>query len=111
MEEREALGEALRIAVPSKGRLREPVEDLLRRAGLKFHQRERYLLAHCKGMNAVLVYVRADDIPILIAEGAVDLGFTGQDIVAEKGTNLIERLDLDLARCTLNVLVRRSDAI
>ena len=110
-EERAALSEELRIAVPSKGRLREPVEDLLRRAGLKFHQRERYLLAHCRGMNAVLVYVRADDIPVLIAEGAVHLGFTGQDIVAEKGADLVQRLDLGLARCSLNVLVRRSDAI
>ena len=101
----------LKIAVPSKGRLREPVEGLLRRAGLKFHQRERYLLAHCKGMDAVLVYVRPDDIPILIAEGAADLGFTGQDIVAEKGISLVERLDLGFGRCTLNVLTRRSDDV
>ncbi|MBW3623625.1 MAG: ATP phosphoribosyltransferase [Armatimonadetes bacterium] len=110
-DEREALTGALKIGVPSKGRLREPVENMLRRAGLRFHQRERYLLAHCKGMNAVLVYVRPDDIPVLIAEGAVDLGFTGQDIVAEKGIDLLQRLDLGLARCSLNVLVRKSDAI
>jgi ATP phosphoribosyltransferase len=109
--ERGKLEGALRIGVPSKGRLREPVEGLLRRAGLRFHQRERYLLAHCKGMNAVLVYVRADDIPVLIAEGAVDLGFTGQDIVAEKGIGLEQRLDLGIARCSLNVLVRKSDAV
>ncbi len=109
--DRENLAGRLRIAVPSKGRLREPVETLLRRAGLKFHQRERYLLAHCAGMDAVLVYVRPDDIPVLIAEGAVDLGFTGQDIVAEKGGDLIERLDLGFARCSLNVLVRRRDAL
>jgi ATP phosphoribosyltransferase len=100
-EERETASGELRIAVPSKGRLREPVENFLRRAGLKFHQRERYLLAHAKGMNAILVFVRAEDIPVLIAEQAVDIGFTGQDIVAEKGTPLVERLPLGFARCTL----------
>jgi ATP phosphoribosyltransferase len=110
-EGRQNLSGELRIAVPSKGRLREPVESLLRRAGLKFHQRERYLLAHAKGMNAVLVFVRAEDIPVLIAERAVDLGFTGQDIVAEKGTALVERLPLGFARCSLNVLVRQSDKV
>ena len=39
-------------------------------------------------------FLRTDDIPILTAEGAIDLGITGADLVAEAGVDLIERLSL-----------------
>ena len=40
--------ENFKIGVPSKGRLSEPVLDLLKRAGLKFRRGTRSLYAHCK---------------------------------------------------------------
>src|SRR4029077_1019248 len=72
-----------RIAIPSKGRLLEPSESLLRAAGIRYRKRDRSLFAHVDGQNAVILFVRPDDIPLLVAEGAADLGMVGEDLVHE----------------------------
>ena len=67
----------LRIGVPSKGRLAEVAEALLKEAGLHFRRTERSLFARCKEMPVDITFLRADDIPVLCAEGAIDLGVAG----------------------------------
>ena len=82
----------LRIGVPSKGRLAEIAEALLKEAGLHFRRTERSLFARCKELPVDITFLRADDIPVLCAEGAIDLGVTGADLVAESRVELTTRL-------------------
>ena len=77
----------LRIGVPSKGRLAEIAEDLLKEAGLHFRRTERSLFARCRELPVDITFLRTDDIPTLCAEGAIDLGITGADLIAESGAN------------------------
>ena len=65
----------LRIGVPSKGRLAELSAQLLNEAGLPFKRSERSLFVRCRDLPIEVIFLRADDIPVLIAEGAIDLGF------------------------------------
>ena len=97
-----------RIAIPSKGRLQEPSENLLRTAGIKYRKRDRSLFAHVDGLNAVILFVRPDDIPLLVAEGAADLGVVGQDLVHEHNceTRVQKKLDLGFGFCRLAVATR-----
>lgn len=95
--------EKLTIGVPSKGRLSEPVLDLLKRAGLKFRRGTRSLYAHCKKNPITLVFVRAEDIPLLVAEGALDLGITGSDLVIEKNAKVHELMDVGIGECKLSI--------
>jgi ATP phosphoribosyltransferase len=91
----------LRIGIPSKGRLAELAAELLIEAGLKFRRQERSLFARVRDMPIDVTFLRTDDIPVLCAEGAIDLGITGSDLVEESGTELSPRLSLGLGNCRL----------
>jgi ATP phosphoribosyltransferase len=95
----------LRIGVPSKGRLAELAAQLLADAGLAFRRTDRSLFARCKDMPVEVTFLRTDDIPVLTAEGAIDLGITGADLVAESGVDLVHRLDLGVGSCRLAMCV------
>ena len=95
----------LRIGVPSKGRLSELAATLLHDAGLRFRRPDRSLFARCRDLPVEIVFLRTADIPVLAAEGAIDLGITGADLIAESGVDLVHRLDLGVGNCRLALCV------
>ena len=95
----------LRIGLPSKGRLAEISAQLLNDAGVSFRRPDRSLFARCRDMPVEVTFLRTDDIPVLAAEGAIDLGITGADLVAESGAPLVHRLDLGIGSCRLALCV------
>jgi ATP phosphoribosyltransferase len=95
----------LRIGVPSKGRLAEIAEALLKDAGLSFRRSERSLFARCKELPVEVTFLRTEDVPVLCAEGAIDMGVTGADLIAESGADVTNRLDLGVGLCRLAVCV------
>ncbi|MDP6554694.1 MAG: ATP phosphoribosyltransferase [Pirellulaceae bacterium] len=95
----------LRIGLPSKGRLADQAAELLGLAGLSFRRQNRGLFARVGGLPVDITFLRTDDIPLLCAEGAIDLGITGSDLVEEAGVSLTTRLALDVGRCRLSVCV------
>jgi ATP phosphoribosyltransferase len=94
---------SLRIGLPSKGRLAEQASELLSQAGLSFRRQERSLFARVSEMPVELTFLRTEDIPVLCAEGAIDLGVTGSDLIAEAGVELTTRLSLGIGKCRLAV--------
>ena len=97
--------ENLRIGLPSKGRLSEISGDLLKQAGLKFRRQSRGLFAKVSGLPVDLIFLRTDDIPTLCAEGAIDMGFTGSDLVEESAVKIETRMQLGVGRCRLAICV------
>jgi ATP phosphoribosyltransferase len=97
--------ENLRIGVPSKGRLADISTQLLKDAGLSFRRRDRSLFARVREMPIDVTFLRTDDIPVLCAEGAIDMGITGADLVTESGVELTERLKLGMGTCRLAICV------
>lgn len=95
----------LRIGIPSKGRLAELASQLLRDAGLRFRRQDRSLFARVRDMPIDLTFLRTDDIPTLCEEGAIDLGITGGDLVAESGAEVQQRLKLGVGNCRLAICV------
>lgn len=95
----------LRIGVPSKGRLSEQAAELLKQAGLSFRRQERSLFARVGEVPIDITFLRTDDIPILCAEGAIDMGLTGSDLLAESGADVLTRLELGMGRCKLALCV------
>ena len=55
----------LRIALPSKGRMAEPAQRLLRDAGFEFEPDGRRLRVPLPDQDAEILFARADDIPVL----------------------------------------------
>jgi ATP phosphoribosyltransferase len=98
----------LRIGIPSKGRLSELATSLLNQAGLQFRRQERTLFARVRELPVDIIFLRTDDIPVLCAEGAIDLGITGSDLVEESCQDVQIRMPLGVGRCRLSVCVPES---
>ena len=79
----------------------EAAAELLVEAGLKFRRTDRSLFARVREMEIDVTFLRTDDIPVLCAEGAIDLGITGGDLVEESGREVTTRLALGLGNCRL----------
>ncbi|EMP4434790.1 ATP phosphoribosyltransferase, partial [Vibrio vulnificus] len=73
----------LRIAIQKKGRLSEECQGLLKKCGVKFNIMGERLVVHSENMPIDLLLVRDDDIPGLIMDGVVDLGFIGENVLEE----------------------------
>lgn len=95
----------LRIGIPSKGRLADLASNLLSQAGLDFRRQDRTLFARVSEMPIDITFVRSDDIPVLCAEGAVDMGITGGDLIEEAGVDVITRLPLGIGKCQLAICI------
>jgi ATP phosphoribosyltransferase len=101
----------LRIALPNKGRLVEDVRDLLADAGLPVRAASDRALVASLGGEFEAIFVRAQDIPEFVADGAADAGITGHDLVREAERPLHELLDLELGRCRLVVAAREDSGL
>ncbi len=102
----------LRLGVPNKGRLNERAIELLVRSGIDLGEdigRRLYLKA--KNQDIEVIFVRAQDVPVFIAEGAIDMGITGIDETAESGRDLERILDLQFGYCHLAVAVPEESGI
>jgi ATP phosphoribosyltransferase len=99
----------MRVALPNKGRLSEQALDLFEQAGLRpAFAADRALMA-ALGDDFQAIFVRTQDIPEYVADGAAELGVTGADCVAESGRDVEEVLDLGFGRCRL-VVAAKDDA-
>lgn len=94
------------LAIPSKGRLREPVLEVLEGAGIKYLDEDRVYLTNTTLEGLQLLSVRAADIPVYVYYGIADLGITGKDVVEESGLEVYELSDMKFGECNLVVAVR-----
>ena len=97
--------DSLRIGIPSKGRLSELAAELLKDAGLHFRRQERSLFARCKELPVDVTFLRTEDIPVLCAEGAIDMGITGSDLIDESQVDVERRLSLGVGQCRLSICI------
>ncbi|SPO31623.1 probable ATP phosphoribosyltransferase [Ustilago trichophora] len=105
----ENLNGRLLFAIPKKGRLYEKCLEILSGADVQFKRQHRLDVALVQNLPIALVFLPAADIPRFVGEGNVDLGITGQDMVAEAGekvSSLIsEELQLGFGKCSLDVQI------
>jgi ATP phosphoribosyltransferase len=104
-------GELLRLALPNKGRLADPAISLLRDAGLEIELGERRLSAAARNFPLELLFVRTDDVPEYVDDGLVDIGLTGEDLVAERGGRLERVIRLGFGACSLVIAVPAGGSI
>ena len=102
----------LKIAFPSKGRLRKDLEKLLRFKKIEFveEDNERNYIAKLTNQNDILIYfMGAKEIVTQLDEGNIHLGITGDDLVQEKildsEAKVTTELTLDFGKADLVVAV------
>lgn len=102
----------LKFGVPNKGRLNERTVELLTKAGIDLGEDVgRRLYIKARNQDIEVLFVRAQDIPEFVATGAIDIGITGQDQVAESGYRLIQALELRFGYCHMAVAVPEGSGI
>jgi ATP phosphoribosyltransferase len=101
----------LRIALPNKGRLAEQTRELFADAGLSVQASSDRALTASLGGEFQALFVRSQDIPEFVADGAADAGVTGWDIVSESERVLDTLLDLEYGACRLVVAAHEDSTI
>ena len=92
-----------KFAIPKKGRLFEKVNDLLKGAGIEYRRENRLDVALCADLPLTLVFLPAADIAKYVAEGNVDIGITGVDIIEESDVTVDHVMNLNFGACKLCV--------
>lgn len=99
-------GATVRLAIPNKGRISEPVRQIIRKSGIYIQESgDRKLIAKTNDPDIEVLFARPIDIPEYVAEGAADLGITGHDMVEERKSDVRECLDLGLGRADVVLAV------
>ncbi|MDV7103904.1 ATP phosphoribosyltransferase [Vibrio sp. TH_r3] len=108
----------LRIAIQKKGRLSKECQNLLKKCGVKFNLIGERLVVHAENMPIDLLLVRDDDIPGLVMDGVVDLGFIGENELEEvrldrvalnEPSEFVALRRLDFGGCRLSIAVNKDD--
>lgn len=90
------------IAIPSKGRISEPSLTILERAGLGLKDNSnRKLISSTFNKSIDVMFARASDIPEFVAEGVVDMGITGIDLIQESESDVEKLVDLIFGQTSL----------
>ncbi|MGR5351946.1 ATP phosphoribosyltransferase [Vibrio sp. DNB22_19_2] len=108
----------LRIAIQKKGRLSKESQALLKKCGVKFNVMGERLVVHSENMPIDLLLVRDDDIPGLIMDGVVDLGFIGENELEEvrldrkaldEPSEFVQLRRLDFGGCRLSIAIDKDE--
>jgi len=90
----------LRIGLPNKGTLADPVAAMLREAGYRQRTDAKDLVLVDPEHDVEFFYLRPRDIATYVASGQVTLGVTGRDLLLDAGAEVDEVLGLDVGRAT-----------
>jgi ATP phosphoribosyltransferase len=103
----------VRLAIPNKGRIAAPIIDLVEKSGLHLAEagEQRRLITKTLDPHVEILFARPADIPEYVATGAADLGITGHDMVVERGSDVVELLDLQSGRAKLVLAVHEDSEI
>ena len=102
----------IKIGIPSKGRLRSGVLNIFKKKKLKIlsERGERDLFGFIKGKkNIVINYLHAREIIERLADGSLDIGFSGYDLLMESEINIqknvVVKKKYDFGEATLVVAI------
>ncbi len=101
----------IRIAIPNKGRLKQPAIQMLQSIGIDILETERTYVSKTSNPGFEAVFARAFDVPVYVQYGVVDLGITGHDLILEREADVYELFDLGFGQCQLVVAVPENSGI
>lgn len=93
----------LRVAVPNKGQLSDPARDMLREAGYAAAANSRELVVQDPENDVEFFFLRPRDIATYVGKGTLDVGITGQDLLADSGSAAKTILELGFAPSTFRL--------
>lgn len=84
----------IKVALPNKGMLFEPTQELLKECGYKASKPYKTLTQIDAKNGIEFFFLRPSDIPMYVGRGIIDAGITGIDFCAEANSPAVKVLDL-----------------
>ena len=100
----------LRVAVPNKGQLSDPARDMLREAGYAAAANSRELVVQDPENDVEFFFLRPRDIATYVGRGTLDVGITGEDLLADSGSKAATILELGFAPSTFRLAAPQGTA-
>ena len=100
--------EKIRIAVQKSGRLHDDSLKLLKDAGISVDNGREQLKAASGNFPMEVFYLRNGDIPQYLRDGVVDAAIIGENVLIEKGDDIIVAEKLGFSKCRVSLAVPKS---
>ncbi len=97
--------EKLRIAIQKSGRLNEDSLKILKDAGISIDNGKEQLKATARNFPLEVMYLRNGDIPQYLRDGVVDVAIIGENVLIEKGKDIIRGEKLGFSKCRVSLAV------
>ena len=98
----------LRIAIQKSGRLNEDSLQILKDAGIYIDNGKEQLKASARNFPLEVMYLRNGDIPQYLRDGVVDVAILGENVLVEKGEDIITGEKLGFSKCRVSIAVPKS---
>ena len=105
------MNENLRIAVQKKGRLYDGSMALLKECGIDVSNGNNQLRVQAANFPLEVFFLRDDDIPEYVQDAVADIGFVGQNVIAEKNKQINAVEKLGFGKCRLSIAIPKSGTI
>ncbi len=100
--------EKLRIAIQKSGRLNEDSLKILKEAGISIDNGKEQLKASAQNFPLEVMYLRNGDIPQYLRDGVVDIAILGENVLIEKGEDILRGDKLGFSKCRVSLAVPKS---
>lgn len=100
----------IRLAVQKSGRLNEDSLRLIKDCGISIDNGKDQLKAAARNFPMEVFFLRNGDIPQYLRDGVVDLAILGENLLAEKGTDLEVIEPLGFSKCRVSIAVPKGTA-
>ena len=100
--------ETLKIAVQKSGRLFEGSMKLLKECGIEVSNGNNQLRVTAANFPVEVFFLRDDDIPEYVQDAVSDIGFVGENVVAESNKEVDTVEKLGFGKCRLSIAVPKN---
>ena len=100
----------IRLAVQKSGRLNEDSLRLIKDCGISIDNGKDQLKAAARNFPMEVFFLRNGDIPQYVRDGVVDLAILGENLLAEKGTDIEVIEPLGFSKCRVSIAVPKGTA-
>jgi len=98
----------LKIAVQKSGRLNEDSLRILKQIGISIDNGKDQLKASARNFPLEIFYLRNGDIPQYLKDGVVDAAIIGENVLIEKGKDIVIIEKLGFSKCRVSIAVPKS---
>ena len=99
----------LHIAVQKSGRLHDESLKLLNDCGISIDNGKDQLKAVARNFPLEIFYLRNGDIPQYLRDGVVDIAIIGENLLVEKGDDILIKEKSGFSKCRVSIAIPKED--